>query len=81
VTGIYYPISVLPAWLHPIAWSLPSTYVFEGMRAVMFEHVFRWDLLAGAVALNIVYLALGAAGFRYFYGVARTRGLLLQQGE
>jgi len=81
VTGIYYPISVLPEWLHPIAWSLPSTYVFEGMRAVMFEHVFRWDLLAGAVALNIVYLALGAAGFLYFYCIARERGLLLQQGE
>jgi ABC-2 type transport system permease protein len=81
VTGVYYPISALPEWLHPIAWSLPSTYVFEGMRAVMFEHVFRWDLMAGALALNVVYLALGTAGFLYFYGVARERGLLLQQGE
>jgi len=81
VTGIYYPISALPEWLHPISWSLPSTYVFEGMRAVMFEKIFRWDLLMGAIALNVVYLVAGAAAFLYFYGVARERGLLLQQGE
>jgi ABC-2 type transport system permease protein len=81
VTGIYYPISVLPEWLHPLAWSFPSTYVFEGMRAVMFEHVFRWDLMMGAIALNIVYLIAGAASFLIFYRIARVRGLLLQQGD
>jgi ABC-2 type transport system permease protein len=81
ITGIYYPVSVLPAWLHPIAWSIPSTYVFEGMRSVLFEHVFRWDLLMGAIALDIVYLAAGAGSFLIFYRIARVRGLLLQQGD
>jgi ABC-2 type transport system permease protein len=81
ITGIYYPVSVLPAWLHPIAWSIPSTYVFEGMRSVMFEHVFRWDLLMGAIALDVVYLAAGTASFLIFYRIARVRGLLLQQGD
>ena len=81
ITGIYYPISVLPAWLHPLAWSLPSTYVFEGMRAVMFEQTFRMDLLMGAMALNVVYLIAGAAAFLIFYRIARVRGLLLQQGD
>ncbi|MCD6073352.1 MAG: transporter [Rhodospirillales bacterium] len=81
VTGIYYPISVLPEWLQPLAWSFPSTYVFEGMRAVMFEHVFRWDLMMGATLLNVVYLIGGAASFLIFYRIARVRGLLLQQGD
>lgn len=81
ITGIYYPISVLPEWLQPLAWSFPSTYVFEGMRAVMFEHVFRWDLMMGAIALNIVYLIGGAVSFLIFYRIARVRGLLLQQGD
>jgi ABC-2 type transport system permease protein len=81
VTGIYYPISVLPEWVQPLAWSFPSTYVFEGMRAVMFEHVFRWDLMMGAIALNIVYLIAGTASFLIFYRIARVRGLLLQQGD
>ena len=26
-SGIYYPVSALPEWLHPIAWALPSSYV------------------------------------------------------
>ena len=49
-------MEVLPDWLEPVAWTLPSTYVFEGMRSVLFDQVFRWDLLAGAVGLNLLYL-------------------------
>ena len=81
VTGIYYPISILPEWLQPISWSLPSTYVFEGMRAVLIEKVFRWDLFFGAVSLNIVFLGLFSGFFLLMFKIARRRGLLLQQGE
>lgn len=81
LSGIYYPIDVLPVWLQPVAWSLPSSYVFEGMRAVLYEGVFRWDLLWGAVGLNALYLGLTAGWFLYTFHVARKRGLLMQQGE
>ncbi len=81
ITGIYYPVSVLPDWLQPLSWVLPSTYVFEGMRAVLFEKVFHWDLFLGAVGLNIVYLAVCGGVFLYMFRVAREKGLLLQQGE
>jgi ABC-2 type transport system permease protein len=78
---VYYPISILPAWLQPIAWALPSTHVFEGMRAVLFEHAFRMDYFLGAVALDVVYLAAGAALFFIAFRDARRRGALLQMGE
>lgn len=81
LSGIYYPVDVLPGWLQPIAWSLPSSYVFEGMRAVLYDGTFRWDLLAGAVGLNAFYLSLTCVWFLYTFHVARRRGLLLQQGE
>ena len=81
VTGIYYPVEVLPDWLEPIAWTLPSTYVFEGMRAVLFDQVFRWDLLVGAIGLNILYLLLCSGVFLWMFRVARCQGKLLQQGE
>ena len=80
-SGIYYPVASLPAWLHPVAWALPSSYVFEGMRALMFDHVFRADLLIEAAAINIVYIAVGIAAFLYAFRLARERGLLLQAGE
>jgi ABC-2 type transport system permease protein len=81
VSGIYYPISVLPGWLQNVAWYLPTSYVFEGMRGVLLEAVFKWDLLFGAMALNAVYVAVGVGIFFAAFRGARQRGALLQMGE
>jgi ABC-2 type transport system permease protein len=81
VSGIYYPISVLPQWLQSVAWFLPSSHVFEGMRAVMFQHQFRADLLVQAGLLNVAYLGVAVTVFLYVFHVARRRGLLLHIGE
>ena len=81
VSGVYYPIDVLPPTLQAIAYALPSAYVFEGMRAVLLTQAFRWDLLLRAFALNIVCIAIGIALFRVAIAYARKRGMLLQMGE
>ena len=81
LAGIYYPIATLPHWLQPVAWALPMSYVFEGMRAVMFSHVFRSDLMLEGLALDVIYILLGGAAFLGFFRIARRRGLLLQMGE
>lgn len=81
VSGIYYPIATLPTWLQPISWLLPSAHVFEGMRTVLAEGVFRTDLFFAAVGLNLVYMAVCTAIFLAMFRVARIRGLLLQVGE
>jgi ABC-2 type transport system permease protein len=81
ISGIYYPISVLPEWLQDIALMLPSSHVFEGMRALLFDHQFRLDLMAHAMILNLIYLAIGAAAFLIAFRMARKEGLLLHVGE
>ena len=81
LSGVYYPVSVLPDWLMPIALALPSVHVFEGMRAVLFENAQRWDLAGLAFALNLVYGFASTLFFLRMVQVARVRGLLLQQGE
>lgn len=81
VSAVYYPVSVLPGWLQTVALALPSAHVFEGMRAVMFEHVFLWGRFFAAVGLNILYVGIGAAAFLYAFRGARRRGALLQIGE
>lgn len=81
VCGIYYPISVLPEFLQYVAHAIPASHVFEGMRSVLVDKVFRYDLLMNAVLLNIVYLGVGAAAFMLFFRTARRRGLILQIGE
>jgi ABC-2 type transport system permease protein len=81
ICGIYYPLSVLPEWLRAISYAIPASYVFEGMRAVMLDKVFRTDYLAIAAALNVVYFAGGVTAFLYCFRAARRRGLILQIGE
>lgn len=81
VAAVFYPVSVLPDWLRPVAWATPSAHVFEGMRAVLQEGRFDTGLLLNAVSLNAVYLVVGCAGFLGMFRVARRKGLLLQVGE
>jgi ABC-2 type transport system permease protein len=81
LTCVYYPVTVLPHWLQHVAWLLPPTYVFEGMRALMIDHVFRADLMLEALALNVVLFVLGSAAFLGLLKSARRSGALMQGGE
>jgi ABC-2 type transport system permease protein len=81
LTCVYYPVAVLPAWLQGVAWMLPPTYVFEGMRALILDRVFRADLMAAALALNAVYFCIAVAVFLSLLRSARRIGSLLQAGE
>jgi len=81
LTCVYYPVSVLPAFMHPIAWALPPTYVFEGMRALLIEHTFRLDLMLEALALNVVLFTAMALSFVALLASARRNGSLMQTGE
>ncbi|MDF1792947.1 MAG: ABC transporter permease [Thalassobaculaceae bacterium] len=81
ISAVYYPVETLPESVRWLAWLTPSAHVFEGMRALMVDDVFRWDLLGRAVALDVVYLGIGAATFAWAFGKAREEGKLLQTGE
>ena len=78
---VYYPVSVLPHWLQYVAWALPPTYVFEGMRALLADHVFRTDLMLEALAINAVLLIASFASFIALLNSAQRAGSLLQGGE
>ena len=81
LTCVYYPVTTLPIWLQPVAWALPPTYVFEGMRTLLIHHVFRPDLMADALALNAVFFTAGAFAFLKLLQSARRNGSLMQTGE
>ncbi len=81
VSCVYYPVSILPAWLQHVSWALPSTYVFEGMRAVLFKRGFEIGYLLRAAGLDLVFLVAGAALFLLAFEDARRRGALVQMGE
>jgi ABC-2 type transport system permease protein len=78
---VYYPVAVLPGWLQWVALALPPTYVFEGMRGLLIEHIFRADLMWRALALNALWFGAGVFGFMRLLDASRRHGSLLQAGE
>jgi ABC-2 type transport system permease protein len=81
LTCVYYPVDVLPDWLQAVAWALPPTYVFEGMRALLIEQVFRPELMLQALVLNVAYFTAASVAFLALLNSARRQGSLLQTGE
>ena len=61
--------------------AIPTSYVFEGMRAVLLQHEFRTDLFFAALAVNGVFMAIGVMLYLLAIAYARRHGMLLQMGE
>jgi ABC-2 type transport system permease protein len=78
---VYYPVTTLPIWLQPVALAIPSTYVFEGLRAIVLDGQFRGDLMLWALAFNAAYLAAALVLFSTLLESARRAGSLVQMGE
>jgi len=79
--AVYYPVAILPQWVQWISWTLPPSYVFEGMRAIMIDKQIRTDLLFMALGLNAAYLSAASWWFLTCLKSARRNGKLLQVGE
>lgn len=79
-SAVFYPVSVLPVWLQPVALALPTTHVFEGMREVVHTGGLSWAFLAWAFGLNLVWLAAAGLFFQWMLGNAREKGLLAKLG-
>lgn len=76
LSAVFYPISVLPIWLQPVARVIPSSYVFEGMRQILSHKSYDAGSLVVAFALNLIYMLAAAWVFHYFFEEARMKGLL-----
>jgi ABC-2 type transport system permease protein len=80
-SAVFYPVSILPAVVRPVALMLPSSHVFEGMRAALADGTVRWDHLAWAAGLNLVWMVLAIWVFAAQFRHARQGGALLNIGE
>jgi ABC-2 type transport system permease protein len=79
--GVYYPTTILPSWVQAISALLPASYIFNGMRSILIDHLVRIDYMLIALGLDVIWLAAGIASFLIFHNQARDRGMLLQLGE
>lgn len=74
-SAVFYPLSALPSWAQVIAKSLPMSYIFEGMRRVLQEHIFPWKEFLMSVSLNLVYLFGALVLFYFLFEKSRAKGL------
>lgn len=74
--GVFYPLSTLPQWMHYIAYLLPPSYVFEGMRAIILGQSFSSSLLLWGIGLAGLYILLAGWFFIHVYRYAVRTGLL-----
>jgi ABC-2 type transport system permease protein len=76
VAAVFYPVSVLPSIIQPIARIMPASYVFEGMRALVAGHsVPQGTLLIGA-GLAVIDVLLACWFFRTMFLRAVRTGLI-----
>lgn len=78
VSGIYYPIEVLPDALQVLARAIPLTYFLEYYRSVYIPGPHN---LALGVALALFYLSLGLVLLQRSIERARRTGILLRLSE
>lgn len=79
---VFYPLSSLPPPLQDLALLLPSTHVFEGLRALLLHDggAAGTELLR-ALLLDLLLLLLMGSAFLLAFESARTRGGLLRFEE
>jgi len=83
VSGVYYPVSVLPDWMEPLATVSPATYVLEGMRATILDGAATLAIgpyLLPILVLGVVTLPLGLAVFGWAERYAKRTGKLKRSG-
>lgn len=78
---VLYPFDSLPLWMQKIAWFLPTTHVFEGMRGVLAGAGFSIEHILWAFGLNILYLVLSGLFFSFMFEKARETGRLVKLEE
>lgn len=72
---IFYSLSILPPWAQTIAKFVPPSYVFEGMREIIFTGRLSYDKLLISLGLNLIYLILSIAFFVFMFNRSRKLGL------
>lgn len=80
ISAVFYPVSVLPGWLQPVALMIPASHIFEGMRAVVEIGSVPTASLLKATFLNLFYLTLAVSFFYHNLRIVKIRGLLMRSG-
>jgi ABC-2 type transport system permease protein len=85
VSGVYYPVTVLPGWMQPLASISPATYVLEGLRAALQHNQVIWSgeiwsYTWPLIVTGLVSIPLGVYIFKIAVRYAKRTGKLKRNG-
>jgi len=83
VSGVYYPVSVLPEWMQWLATISPATYALRGMRAAILDGAGLGELWADLwplLLIGVIAVPLGLEIFRRGELYAKRHGKLKRSG-
>jgi ABC-2 type transport system permease protein len=83
VSGVYYPVSVLPDWMQWISVISPATYTLEGCRAAILNGAGPgavWQDIWPLIVIGAIAVPLGLAVFRRGERYAKQHGRLKRSG-
>ena len=83
VSGVYYPVSVLPGWMQALAKISPATYALRGCREAILEGTgltSLWSEIWPLLVIGAVAVPLGLWTFRTGERYAKKHGKLKRSG-
>ena len=83
VSGVYYPVSVLPQWMQWLSKISPATYALRGIRAAVLDGAglgSLWGDVWPLLILGVVCIPLGLGVFRAGERYAKRHGKLKRSG-
>ncbi len=83
ISGVYYPVSVLPMWMQTASLISPATYVLEGVRAGLLDGATVekvWPQIWPLLIIGAVTLPLGLKIFEWAERYAKRTGKLHRNG-
>jgi ABC-2 type transport system permease protein len=83
VSGVYYPVEVLPTWMQWLAKISPATYALEAARAAILDGQglsTMWDEIWPLLVIGVVSIPLGLWIFSRGERYAKKHGKLKRSG-
>lgn len=81
ISCVFYPLDVLPPVLQSIAWMIPPSHIFEGMRMVLVDEIMPLNHILWATGLNLFFLVVMVSWFCHTFNVCKDKGMLVRVGE
>jgi len=83
VSGVYYPVNVLPAWLQVVSRFSPATYIISGAREALLNNaptLSLWPYIWPLLVMGVIAIPFGLRIFQWAERYAKQTGKLHRNG-